>query len=262
MMARSWLVLAAAGALVLSFGANAIGAPRQFCKSYAKMAVAQNEENRENGCGFTGGAWQSNLDNHFAFCASATPEEADALRERREVRLKACRAALIAPPPAEPDAEAARSCQRYARVAVQQFKLSQQLGCGFAPGGLWQSSRENHYNWCLTVPAEVSQASNRQRDAELQACRRRLETPPEIDVPVEDGLAQLLGGPRLRFCRAYADESVRQQERNEWLGCGLFGNRWTIERQRHFDWCMANPRRASLEELDLRKQELAACRAR
>ena len=56
------IVLAASGGT-----AGAGGDPGQ-CSSYAKGAVAQNEEALRRGCGFGGARWQSNYDAHYGWC--------------------------------------------------------------------------------------------------------------------------------------------------------------------------------------------------
>lgn len=63
---------------------------RAFCDNYSKTAVNQNEENIRRRCGYTGGRWQSNYDNHFGWCMNMNKDAADSETRIRAEDLKRC----------------------------------------------------------------------------------------------------------------------------------------------------------------------------
>jgi hypothetical protein len=253
-----------AGLLILALGA-AHAAPPSFCRSYARTAVAQFDESRANGCGLFGGRWQANLDAHFNWCLGSPIDVVEAEDDFRARELRACRRNL----PPEPETfEEARGpdCRNYAQIAAQQNEAQELLRCGFR-GGRWQSNRINHYNWCVTQTKGTTDKHNADRDRDVRACKRDREEAMRPNQPkfgftldLNFGPKQVQpAGPKARFCRNYANEAAQQSERQEFLGCGYFGNRWIADNAPHFRYCMGVDRRSTLRELDKRRAMLAQC---
>jgi hypothetical protein len=239
-------------------------APTAFCRSYARAAVAQYEESQENGCNTLGGRWQASLDNHYNWCLGSTVEDVEDEREYRDGELRICLRRLPVRP-AEPVPTRARSCRAYASTAVNQYETAETLNCGFR-GGRWQSSEINHFNWCLGTSEAVLTRETTARAEELTACQdmMRERRPPRLRNGITfeitlGGKARPPRGPVVDFCRKYAVEAVRQNERQEWLGCDYFGNRWTGDERTHFNWCTRNARGTVLKEADIRRAAIKTC---
>jgi hypothetical protein len=70
-------------------------------------------------------------------------------------------------PPAQPASPLSQRCDRYAKEAVKEVQsaLGNPRRCHLDRSPRWQTSYQNHYNWCLTVtPARVqAEAQERRR---------------------------------------------------------------------------------------------------
>jgi hypothetical protein len=248
--------------LPVIFAAEA--APASFCRSYARAAVAQYEESRENGCDALGGRWQSSLDNHYNWCLGSSIDDVDEERDFREDSLRTCRRALPVRP-VEPPPSRTRTCRAYAISAANQYETAETLNCGFR-GGRWQSSEINHFNWCLGATDASVSRETQGRAEELAACQdiARSKKPPKLRNGITfeitlGGKPKPPRGPVVDFCRKYAVEAVRHNERQEWLGCDYFGNRWNANERAHFNWCTRSERTAVLREAGIRRSALKAC---
>lgn len=60
------------------------------CQSYAKKAVAQQQQNLHYRCGFQGKRWSTNLNGQQQWCKSVAPNIAQLENKRREESLKSC----------------------------------------------------------------------------------------------------------------------------------------------------------------------------
>lgn len=70
------------------------------CNEYAETAVAQNVQNLERHCGFTGPRWSSDYNAHYQWCIKALRESADSENRAREDALRSkCRVLPASPPP-------------------------------------------------------------------------------------------------------------------------------------------------------------------
>ena len=194
------------------------------CERYARIAVEQNEENLRRGCGFVGGRWQSNYDEHYNWCLEVPPEDAEAENRARRELLEECMG------------EKPRFCEHYARTAVEQNEENLRRGCGFV-GGRWQSNYDEHYNWCLEVPPEDAEAENRARRELLEECM----------------------GEKPRFCEHYARTAVEQNEENLRRGCGFVDGRWQSNYDEHYNWCLEVPRETAEAENRIRQELLDGC---
>jgi hypothetical protein len=61
-----------------------------FCQSYAKDAIAQNQENLDRNCGYTGGGWHSNYKPHYDWCLTVPPATAQQQTDIRNTMLQNC----------------------------------------------------------------------------------------------------------------------------------------------------------------------------
>jgi hypothetical protein len=248
--------------LSLSF---AVAAPDNFCRSYARIASAQYEESRANGCGLFGGRWQESLDAHYNWCLGSPIAVVENEEDYRNGELRTCRRNQPVEPPSFEEQRRA-ACKTYATVAAQQNETQELLRCGFR-GGRWQSNKINHFNWCVSAAPEDATQQNATRERDVRQCKRDREQAMQPDKPrfgftidFNFGPGQRAPvGPKASFCRSYAQQAVKQNQRQDYLGCGYFGNRWRANPDTHFSWCMSNPRTASLAELDSRKRALVAC---
>jgi hypothetical protein len=256
-------VVLTAGIIFSAVAAHA--APPAFCRSYARGAVEAYEESRSNGCGLFGGRWQANIDAHYDWCLGTPAEAVEQEDEYRSRELRACRRSLPEPPPVI-DQVRRSACRNYARVAVRQNEAQELLRCNFR-GGRWQSNEINHFNWCVTVDRAAAEEHNANRDRDLRQCKRERDIVMQPDRPRFGFTIDLnfgdrprpVAGPKARFCRNYAVEAVRQNDRQEELGCGFFGNRWRPRQEAHFTWCMSNQRRVTLREADRRRSAIEDC---
>ena len=61
-------------------------------------------------------------------------------------------------------------------------------------------------------------------------------------------------------CNTYADDAVRAQKFNlERPGCGMTGDRWSLDRAGHYDWCRKSGPVTVADEHKARMRELTAC---
>jgi len=100
------------------------------CRDYAGTAVAQQTQNVDRGCGFTGPSWNANPDDHFNWCLHGENlKRAQGENHARQQALDRCtahaRESGAAPPLDRGQADAASGSQRLAAVDMADF-----------PGGL------------------------------------------------------------------------------------------------------------------------------
>ncbi len=131
---------------------------KTWCDSYAKKAVEQNEDNLNKQCGFTGRSWQSTYRNHYNWCNSVSKKSSDSAIRERDNKLKKCQSVRQGP------------CQKYAEKAVKQNAQNLQKDCGFC-GQRWQSSFDNHVQWCLEQPLGIVASETKAREKLLRSCK-------------------------------------------------------------------------------------------
>lgn len=148
------------------------------CERYARMAVAQNEENLRRRCGYTGARWQSDFRGHYEWCmAGSNHRLAERENAARDRELRRC---------GEPMGDNVAFCRSYAERAVAQNQENLKRRCGYT-GVSWQSDFGAHYRWCLEGNhAGIAQRETDMRDRQLAQCRR-----PPAESPGQ-GLAPLL----------------------------------------------------------------------
>ncbi len=62
-----------------------------FCDGYAKSAVAHQQQNIQLRCGYTGGRWQSNYNNHYNWCMRSNSTAVNYETNARVLALNNCR---------------------------------------------------------------------------------------------------------------------------------------------------------------------------
>lgn len=136
----------------------------------------------------------------------------------------------------------ASTCDVYAKAAVAINDRALRMGCTVANSSVrWQSNYNNHYNWCLSVnsAALVSEASG--RDNDIRPC-------------------EVLSTK----CENYAEQAVRQFNRNKQLNCGFSpttqpSGRWMDNHRGHYDWCMKAQPEWLASESQARADALSRC---
>ena len=164
-------------------------------------------------------------------------------------------------------AQEASACRGYADRAVAQNRENRELQCGLS-GSRWGFSYDAYYNYCIKSPAADWQAARQARDRDLNACRRsiasRQNNDDDVRLPeVEIDLGDLFNGDvrDRRFCRTFADQSVRQANEARRLDCGFRGQRWSTSRVRQARLCEGIGPRAATQILEARARQLDRCRA-
>lgn len=134
-------------------------APQHNCAAYASAAVAQNNQNKANGCGLTGGGWQSDYNAHFNWCQQQNVgiQALSSEDHARKVALQNC-------------IGKSSFCESYAKQAVSDQINNMKYKCRFE-GGPWQLNHSAHLKWCLTVRQSKAAAENAKRANALSECR-------------------------------------------------------------------------------------------
>jgi hypothetical protein len=166
------------------------------------------------------------------------------------------------------DAKAAQ-CRDYASRAIEQNRENRRLNCGLS-GSRWGFSYQAYYNYCARNPASAWQSARSGRDSELGLCKRRIAARqdddgirlpeiPDVDVDIGDLFNE--GRRDRRFCRNFAEQSVRQASEARRLNCGFGGRQWSRSRVRQTRLCeQVGPRQAA-RVLNERAALLDRCRA-
>lgn len=136
----------------------------------------------------------------------------------------------------------AATCDIYAKDAVGDNNLATRLGCGFANSNArWQSSYNNHYGWCLSTTSAALLSESSARDGEIHPCMVKSTQ-----------------------CETYAEQAVKQFNRNKQLGCGFSpasqpAGRWMDNHRGHYDWCMKAKPEWLTSENQARTDNLTRC---
>ncbi|MEZ5582731.1 MAG: hypothetical protein R3F37_08175 [Candidatus Competibacteraceae bacterium] len=153
-----------------------LAADRDFCASYARNAVRQNDENQRRDCDFKGGRWHSNYDRHYRWCRDTSYDKADKETRDREKDLRRCRRESHRPDPdyGRPDygdhsSDRRDFCEKYARTAAWQGNENRNKGCGFS-GPLWHTDQRSHYDWCMAVSNTATTEASLRRSRQLKLC--------------------------------------------------------------------------------------------
>jgi hypothetical protein len=196
------------------------------CDAYAGAAVAQQQQNLAQGCGFSGPAWSADFAAHRNWCLSPATKMANLTNENN------ARNAALAQCAAKPKLDQ-QACQTYANRAVTVAKAAAERSCGFK-GGRWVADYATHFNWCLSASQGARDQEDKARTDQLDAC----------------AATQAAAGEQAKkdACGQYAAMAVDQQKENAGRSCGFTGGRWAGDWQAHFNWCMGvGPQTASKE---------------
>lgn len=79
-------------ALVAVAGPATEAAAQANCDMYGKLAIQQQQENEEAGCGFTGDEWSSDLKRHIDWCGGVPPDQWKVELQNRQQALDTCKA--------------------------------------------------------------------------------------------------------------------------------------------------------------------------
>lgn len=222
---------AAAGALVATASGPA-AQEKLNCGAYAAAAVAQNQQNVNFNCGFSGPRWSSNYNDHFNWCGTANMAALTAEDRARADMLKQCAA--------KPKQDQA-ACQAYAKEAVAQQKANKSHGCGLS-GGAWSEDYAAHFDWCLGADQGARNTENNSRNQQLAGCLSAQKV--QADKALKDQ------------CATYATFAVAQAKENASRRCGNTGGRWSADWQSHFNWCLGAPQKARQGETAIRVKAL------
>lgn len=190
--------------------------PNLNCNAYAGAAVAQQQQNTAQGCGFGGGRWSADFNGHFQWCAAPGIEMEQLVAEdtARQNALVDCANRAI---------QAQQACQAYAQQAVGAADAASANACGFA-GGAWSTTYAGHFNWCLTAPQSARDQETAARSNQLQGCIAAKQA--AADQAKRDA------------CGQYAATAVGQQKENQSRQCNFTGGPWSGDFFAHFHWCM------------------------
>ncbi len=131
--------------------------PQDRCSKYARTAVEQHEENIRRNCGFDDPRWHTDYDAHYNWCREVPPEVSVAENRDRQNLLNNC------------GTDKTGFCTQYAKTAVGQHEENIRQNCGFKDPR-WHSDYDAHFNFCMEVPLDASEAENRDRQTLFDTC--------------------------------------------------------------------------------------------
>lgn len=228
---RVSFAFAAAGGLFIA-APQAAATSHLNCGAYAAAAIAQNQQNVNLKCGFSGPRWSGNFNAHFNWCNTANMAALTAEDKARAGMLAQCAA--------KPKQDQ-QACQAYAKEAVGQQKTNKARGCGLS-GGAWSEDHAAHFDWCLGASQSARNAENNARNQQLAGCFTAQKAAAEKALKDD--------------CGKYAAIAVAQANENAKRSCGHAGGRWSANWQAHFDWCLGAPKNARDTEAAIRVKAL------
>ena len=128
------------------------------CGAYAAAAIAQNDQNKMQGCGFSGPAWQSNFNAHYNWCQGVTMADLTKEDNARKNQLKSCSGSGMQ-----------QKCQGYANTALMQQQLNLAKSCGYK-GAAWHGNYGVHFNWCMKASNAATAKETNARAGLLSTC--------------------------------------------------------------------------------------------
>lgn len=198
------------------------------CSAYAATAVAQNDQNMMQKCGFAGPRWSNDFNGHAKWCETATMADLTSEDKARKSMLAQC---------AEKPKQDQQACQPYAKAAVEHQVANTSQGCGFA-GGAWSENYAAHFDWCLKASPEARATEGNARYQQLLGCFAAQKA------------------AKKDACAAYAATAVAQQKENQKRGCKFTGGAWSEDWSAHFKWCEETGKAAPGKEIELRSAAL------
>jgi hypothetical protein len=146
-------------------------------------------------------------------------------------------------------------CGAYADTAVKQNQQAINNKCGFK-GNRWTSNRDSHYNWCMhgnNLKFTKQETANRAKD--INNC-------PKIATKVAILPPNLSPNQaKMSVCLNYAETAVKQNQQAISKKCGFKGNRWSSNRDHHYNWCMhGNNIKFTKQGTNDRAKDLKSCK--
>lgn len=185
------------------------------CDAYAGGAVAHHQQNEIFKCGFSGPAWSGDFNAHRQWClkSATTVQDVTAEDNARKQALGQC---------AERPRLEQAACLVFAKTSMISVDSAAKHGCGFG-GNRWLVDYGTHFNWCLSQSEEARDQEQQARTLQLQGC---LESQAAAEEKSKNDA-----------CVRYAETAVVQNQENLSRKCEFTGDRWSDDRQTHFDYC-------------------------
>lgn len=150
-------------------GGNNAGAKHNACIAYARGAVNQHRKNVRSQCGYRGTRWQYSFRAHKNWCMGVSRRARVAEINARGNAIRSCVRGNGQNAGQNAGGARVRACNGYAQQAVNQYRRSRNMVCGFR-GSRWQPSFRAHKNWCLTASRAARSSETRARRRALNAC--------------------------------------------------------------------------------------------
>lgn len=149
-------------ALGFSLGdAIAANGSKAFCNDYTNKAIKQQQQNTNQGCGFSGNAWSTSRSWHFDWCRRVDTGLAAQGNSFRVNKLSnECKTQTS-------NISKESFCRQYTADAIYDNNLNKSQGCGHT-GPRWNSNYAHHYNWCLTADRRLATQEQKARTLKAQ----------------------------------------------------------------------------------------------
>lgn len=69
---------------------SSVAVAADSCDTYGKLALQQQKQNESGKCGFSGPEWSSDLKAHIGWCGGVSPQEWQAMLQKRTRMLAEC----------------------------------------------------------------------------------------------------------------------------------------------------------------------------
>ena len=146
------------------------GGRRGRCGHLARLAIAQNQSNIGNKCGFDGPYWHNSRRRHVRDCRDDGAGRGERTRyniarfEKREERLRRCMAGG--------GGRRDQACEVFTTAALARYNQSLKYRCKYSDS-VWHGNSDLHYKWCRRV--NVTQRAKRLDTMryQIKRCKRR-----------------------------------------------------------------------------------------
>jgi hypothetical protein len=144
------------------------------CGEYAQDAVEAAEKAERGNCGFQGPRWGRDRGPHFGWCM-LFPRQAEDEAAARASELRSCLADRGGSDRRGGGGREGKraNCDTYSSIAAVQAEANEKYKCGNR-GGEWNTSKREHFGWCMTNKREFMIDEIRFRSQELQKCFNNL----------------------------------------------------------------------------------------
>ena len=213
------------------------------CDTYAKDAVAMNEENETLFCDLSGSRWGFTYDRYHSWCMTkSTPASRKSNTDARVRAIAQCRNSIGLPSKEQTEAgrNAAleRTCDAYANRASDQAAQARTNSCDVS-GARWLTAYQPHFSWCMTVSKAERDSETKNRNQQLAQCTASHAATLE--------------------CDEYARIALTQTRDADERRCGFKGTRWRRNYGAHKNWCRTASQDDRARETRIRANALFAC---